>query len=95
MRPRWPQDGLKLGQVELREAKVGISWRKMAKTSYKRTQDGAKMRKERGQEGPKWPQGSLRGPQGGPKRVQDGPKMPPKGAKMRPRWTSIAQDSRS
>ena len=44
-RARWPQDGLNVGQVELRLPKISTSWLKMAKMSDKMRQDGGKMRK--------------------------------------------------
>ena len=47
MRPRWPQDGSKLGQDALRYAKKGRRWLKMGKMNGKITQEGGKMRKMR------------------------------------------------
>ena len=44
---RWPQEGPKLGQDELRWVKIGMRWPKMDKMSDKITQDGGKMRKMR------------------------------------------------
>ena len=46
-RARWPQDGLNVGQVELRLPKISTSWLKMAKMSDKMRQDGGKKRQMR------------------------------------------------
>ena len=47
MTPKWPQDGLMLGQDELRWVNVGMRWPKVGKMSGKITQDGGKMRNMR------------------------------------------------
>ena len=97
MRPRWPQDGLKLGQDELRWANIGTRWPKMGKMSDKITQDGGKMRKMRdvssglptlGGHGTAQPANNpaSRGPGEG----QEGYKVAHEGAKRAPRQSQMA-----
>ena len=84
--PRWPEDGLKLGQDELRCVHFGMRWPtmgslcdKIEQDSAKMSQDGPKVAPRKPRQGPGWPQEGPKmaptGPQDGPRRPQDGPKM--------------------
>ena len=90
---RWPQEGPKLSQDELRWVNIGMRWLKMDKIRDKMRQDSAKMRKMRDVSSVGAPWRGYEGvqPANNPANLaQAGFKVAPEGAKVAPRWPKIA-----